>query len=55
MRNRLPVHVENNELPVDNYRVREKRNNSYGYVNILYLTSMIITILSVMTVIFIGK
>ena len=55
MRNKLPVYIENNDLPVDSYNIRNKRDNSYGYVNVLYLTSMIITVLSVLTVIFVGK
>ena len=55
MKNRLPVYIEDKELPGDNYNIRRERNNSYGYVNILYLASIIITILSVMTVIFVGK
>jgi hypothetical protein len=55
MRNRLPVRLEDNDLPNDIYKIKDKRNDSYGYVNILYLTSIIITVLSVMTVIFVGK
>ena len=55
MKNKLPVYIDNKELPVDKYSVREQRSNSYGYVNILYLTSFIITIISVMTVIFLGN
>lgn len=50
MKNRLPVHIEDRELPIDQYK-KEQRNNSYGYVNILYLTSIIITVISVVTVI----
>lgn len=55
MRNRLPVRLEDNDLPNDIYKIKDNRNSSYGYVNILYLTSIIITVLSVMTVIFVGK
>ncbi len=55
MRNKLPVHIENRDLPIDKYVSNERRNVSYGYVNILYLTSMLITIVSVMTVIIFGK
>ena len=55
MRNKLHVYIDNKELPVDNYGFIKKRNNSYGYVNILYLVSVIITGLSVLTVIFVGK
>ena len=55
MRRKLPVCIENNDLPVDSYNIKSNRKDSYGYVNILYLTSIIITILSVLTVIFVGK
>ena len=54
MRNRLPVYVEDRELPVDNYKKRDN-SNSYGYVNVLYLASIIITITSVLVVIVLGK
>ena len=56
MRNKLPVYLDNNELPKDTYSMNTRYNsNSYGYVNIMYLASIIITIASVMTVIFVGK
>lgn len=56
MRDRLPVHVEDRELPMDQFRERVKdKDYSYGYVNILYLVSMMITIASVLTVIILGK
>ena len=55
MRDRLPVHIENRELPMDESRKIENRNDSYGYVSILYLTSIIITVMSVLTVIFLGN
>lgn len=54
MRDRLPVHIENRELPVDNFR-NDNKKDSYGYVSILYLASIIITIASVLTVIILGK
>lgn len=48
MKNRLPVYLENREMPVDEYRKLERRDNrnSYGYVSIMYLGSLIITIIS---------
>lgn len=49
MRNRLPVYIENNELPVDNYK-REKK--SYGYVSVMYLGSLIITVISLLSILF---
>lgn len=55
MRNRLPVNIENRDLPNDLYKINESRENSYGYVNFLYLASIIITLASVMTVIIFGN
>lgn len=56
MRNRLPVEIENMELPYDKYAKNDKvKNNSYGYVSFLYLLSLIITLGSVLTVIFLGN
>lgn len=55
MRDRLPVMLEERELPKDNFRVDDVRSNSYGYVSFLYLLSAMITIGSVLTVIFLGN
>ena len=56
MNEKLPVNIENLELPVDKFKKLDKDNsNSYGYANILYLLSIIITLGSVLTVIFLGK
>ena len=55
MKNKLPVYIENNDLPIDSYFIKEKRKDSYGYVNFLYLASIIITVCSVMIIIFVGK
>ena len=47
MRNRLPVYLENRELPVDEEMKLDRNNsNSYGYVSFMYLGSLIITIIS---------
>lgn len=51
MKKRLPVYIENRELPNDQFNVNREKVNSYGYVNVLYLSSIIITIISVVTVI----
>ena len=51
MRDKLPVYIENRELPKDKFNT-DNNNKSYGYVSILYLSSIIITIISVLTVIF---
>ena len=48
MRNKLPVCIENRELPVVKNR---QYNGSYGYVNILLLASVITTIGSIITII----
>ena len=56
MRNRLPVELENLELPIDKYSNNNNNNNkSYGYVSVLYLLSLLITIGSVLTVLFLGN
>lgn len=52
MRNRLPVYIEDNELPKIDVH---KNEDSYGYVSILYLSSIIITVASVLTVIVLGN
>ena len=54
MRSRLPLNIENRELPEDKY-MNKDREESYGYVNILYLSSLIITVASILTVIILGK
>ena len=55
MKDRLPVVLENLELPTCQFKELDKKDSSYGYVNILYLLSIIITLGSVLTVIFLGK
>ena len=56
MRDRLPVELENFELPQDKYaKPVEREGISYGYVNILSLLSLIITIGSVLAIIFLGN
>ena len=51
MKSKLPVYIENRELHNDQYSMNNQRDNSYGYVNVLYLASIIITVISVVTVI----
>lgn len=53
MKERLPVNIENRELPLDNKI--NKDNNSYGYVNVLFLASIITTIASLVTIIILIK
>ena len=53
MKERLPVVIENLELPIDEFK-KEEKPNSYGYVSILYIISLLITIGSVLTVLIVG-
>lgn len=56
MRNRLPIELDNMELPVDKYsKNNQVKNNSYGYVSIMSLISLIITLGSVLAIIFFRK
>ena len=50
MRERLPIELENLELPKDEFNVNNKKS-SYGFANILYLLGMIITTGTVLVVI----
>ena len=52
MRDKLPVYIENRELPKNEFDIDDANNKSYGYVSILYLASIMITVVSVLTVIF---
>ena len=51
MKERLPVVLENLELPDDIYEHKEEKQVSYGFVSVLYLLSLMITIGSIITVI----
>lgn len=50
MKERLPVVLENLELPRDEFEKLNEKKVSYGYVSILYLISLMITIASIITV-----
>lgn len=57
MRNRLPVQILDLELPEDNFekdRIR-KEKRMYGYVSILYILSLVVTGISVILIITLGK
>ena len=54
MKSRLPVYIENLDLPEDLEHMPQ-RKASYGYVSILYILSLIITGLSVAIVIVLGR
>ncbi len=49
MKEKLPVVLDNLELP-DDGEVKQPKHVSYGYVSILYLLSLMITVGSVITV-----
>lgn len=55
MRERLPVDIENLDLPVDQFKRLDAPQKSYGFANVFYLLSLIITACSILTVIFLGK
>ena len=57
MNERLPVEIENLELPSDGLKIKKEINvnKSYGYVSILYVLSMIITIGTVLITVFLGN
>ena len=52
MKDKLPVYIENRELPKNDFDIDNGNKKSYGYVSILYLASIIITVVSVLTVVF---
>ncbi len=54
MRERLPIELENLELPKDEFN-NNKPQASYGFANILYLLGMIITTGTVLVVILLGN
>lgn len=55
MKNKLPVLIEDNELPKDSTYMNIRNNNSFGYVNILYIISLIITSFSIAVVMVLRK
>ena len=61
MNGRLPVEIENLELPVDKFEKFDSKNNQIdtdkvnGYVSILSLVSLIITLGSILAIMFLGN
>ena len=53
MRNKLPVVIENFDLPRD--ESREKEEESRGYASVLFLLSLIVVCWSVLTIILLGR
>ncbi len=50
MKNKLPVYIDNLELPKDDLKQENKSNNSYGFVSIIFLLSTLITLGSLLTI-----
>ena len=55
MKNKLPVYIDNLELPKDELKQENKSNNSYGYVSILTLLSTMITLASLLAILIFNK
>ena len=55
MKNKLPVYIDNLELPTDELKKHETNNNSYGYVSILFLLSTMITLASLLALLIFKK
>ena len=56
MNNRLPVNIENMELPVDPYREQDNSINfSSGFISIMSLISLIITVESILAILILGS
>lgn len=58
MRDKLPLYIENRELPNDEFSKNNNRrglSNGYVSVSILYLVSVLITVVSVLTIVFFRK
>lgn len=55
MNNRLPVNIENLELPDDQFKKEENNNVSSGFVSIMSLISLIITIGSILVILVFGN
>ena len=56
MNNRLPVNIENLDLPEDQFKEKDNNQNiSTGFVSIMSLISLIITMASILTVLVLGN
>ncbi len=52
MKEKLPVYLENRPLPKE--KIKEKAQ-SYGYINIIYIISLVISLGSIFAVTFLRK
>ena len=57
MKNKLPVYIDNLELPQDNLKQIENNNNnrSYGFVSVIFLLSTMITLGSLLAILIFKK
>ena len=55
MNERLPVVIENLELPKAAFNENKQLDKSYGYVSIMYLLSLLITLGSIIIIIVFGS
>ena len=61
MNGKLPIELENLELPVDKFNKLDSKKNQVdvervnGYVSIAYLLSLIITLGSILAIMFMGN
>ena len=57
MKNKLPVYIDNLELPQDDLKqvVKNNNNRSYGFVSILTLLSTMITLASLLAILIFKK
>ncbi len=53
MKNKLPVVIENYDLPVD--ESKETEDESRGYASVLFLLSVMVVCWSVVTIILLGR
>lgn len=50
MKEKLPVVLENLELPNDEFEEKNEKKVSYGFVSVLYLISLMITVGSIIAI-----
>ncbi len=57
MKNKLPVYIDNLELPQDDLKqvVKNNNNRSYGFVSVIFLLSTMITLGSLLAILIFKK
>lgn len=53
MKNKLPLYLENLELPID--KDKSNRMYSFGYIDFMYIISLVVTCLSIILVLLLRK